>query len=135
MPTDAHLEPGEPAGLVDHHCHGVVESDLDRAEAWFIRRGPWIVFLGRCVPGVRSLVSLPAGLLRMNRLQFVLLTLAGTIVWNVALLGAGWLLGAQWERASWVIEVASTPLLVALVLLGASATVWWWRRAARAGAS
>ena len=58
---------------------------LDDAERWFARRGALIVLLGRCVPGMRSLVSLPAGLLRMPRLQYLGLTLLGSAIWNAVL--------------------------------------------------
>ena len=90
-----------------------------------------VLAAGRCVPGVRSLVSLPAGLLRMNRLQYVALTLAGTLVWNVLLLGAGWVLGAQWSRASELVGTVGTPLLGVLAVTGGIAAIWFWRRAAQ----
>ena len=104
-------------------------GELDRAEAWFTRRGPLVVLVGRCIPGVRSLVSLPAGLLRMSRPLYIALTLAGTLVWNSVLIGAGWLLGENWTRVGDVIGPLSAPLLAAvLVALGAGAVIWWRRR-------
>ncbi len=93
---------------------------LDEAERWFARRGALVVLLGRCVPGVRSLVSLPAGLLRMSRVEYLVLTLLGSAVWNSVLVGAGYVLGAEWERVSDAIGPISKPLLAA-VLLGAAA--------------
>ncbi len=104
-------------------------EELDRADAWFERRGPIIVLVGRCIPGVRSLVSLPAGTLKMSRLSYILLTLVGTLIWNTALIGAGWVLGEEWERVSDVVGTAGTPLLAVLLLvLGVLSVVWWWRR-------
>ncbi len=104
-------------------------EELDRADAWFERRGPIIVLVGRCIPGVRSLVSLPAGTLKMSRLSYILLTLVGTLIWNTALIGAGWVLGEEWERVSGVVGAAGTPLLAVLLLvLGVLSVVWWWRR-------
>ena len=85
---------------------------LDDAERWFARRGPLVVLLGRCVPGVRSLVSLPAGVLRMPRWEYLLFTLVGSAVWNGVLVGAGYALGTQWERVSDVVGPVGTPLLV-----------------------
>lgn len=99
-------------------------SRLEEAEAWFARRGPLVVLAGRCIPGVRSLVSLPAGLLRMPRWEYLLFTALGSAVWNSLLVGAGYLLGSQWEEVSSVVGGASTPILVALVL-GASAWLTW----------
>jgi membrane protein DedA with SNARE-associated domain len=107
----------------------VQPEDLDRADAWFERRGPMIVLVGRCIPGVRSLVSLPAGTLKMPRFQYIALTLVGSLAWNAALIGAGWILGEEWDRVSDVVGSVGTPLLVVLlVVLGAASVVWWWRR-------
>jgi membrane protein DedA with SNARE-associated domain len=95
-------------------------AKLGEAERWFAKRGPLVVLLGRCVPGVRSLVSLPAGLLRMPRWEYLLFTLIGSAVWNTVLVGAGYLLGSQWEQVADVIGPVSKPL-VAVVVLGAAA--------------
>ena len=107
----------------------VEPADLDRADAWFERRGPVIVLVGRCIPGVRSLVSLPAGTLKMSRFKYVVLTTIGSLAWNAALIGAGWVLGEEWDRVADVIGPIGKPLLVVLlVLLGALSVAWWWRR-------
>ena len=97
---------------------------LDDAEAWFARRGPLIVLLGRCVPGMRSLVSLPAGLLRMSRAQYLALTLIGSAVWNTVLVTVGYLLGSQWERVADFIGPVSKPL-VAIAVLGVGGWLVW----------
>jgi membrane protein DedA with SNARE-associated domain len=72
-------------------------EDLDRAESWFDRHGGAAVLIGRCVPVVRSLVSIPAGLERMPVPRFLLYTLIGSTVWNTGLVVAGYVLGSQWE--------------------------------------
>jgi len=97
---------------------------LDDAERWFARRGALIVLLGRCVPGMRSLVSLPAGLLRMPRLQYLGLTLLGSAIWNAVLVTVGYLLGSQWERVADVIGPVSKPL-VALAVVGVGGWLLW----------
>ena len=107
---------------------------LDDAERWFARRGALIVLLGRCVPGMRSLVSLPAGLLRMPRWEYLLFTVIGSAAWNTALVGAGWALGTQWERVADLIGPISKPLLVLLVLGGGSYLTWRALRKRRARA-
>ena len=105
---------------------------LDDAESWFARRGPFIVLFGRCVPGMRSLVSLPAGLLRMPRVQYLALTLVGSAVWNTVLVTVGYLLGSQWERVGDVVGPVSKPL-VAIAVLGVGGwLVWHGLRARRA---
>ena len=103
-------------------------EELSRAEAWYERRGPVIVLVGRCIPGVRSLVSLPAGALRMSRPLYIGLTLMGTLVWNSVLIGAGWLLGDQWGRVGDFVGPLSAPLLVAVMLALAVGAVILWRR-------
>jgi membrane protein DedA with SNARE-associated domain len=99
-------------------------AKLQRAERWFSRRGGLMVLAGRCIPGVRSLVALPAGVLRMRRSEYVLLTLIGSTVWNALLIGAGYLLGSQWERVADAIGAISKPLLIALALVTAGALIW-----------
>ena len=77
---------------------GVKPADLTRAEQWFDRHAVAAVLLGRCVPLIRSVVSVPAGFRRMRLAPFLLYTAMGSIVWNTALIGAGAILGNQGER-------------------------------------
>jgi membrane protein DedA with SNARE-associated domain len=93
------------------------EAQLDRADAWFDRRGPWIVLFGRLIPGVRSVVSIPAGASEMPLALFIGLTTLGSAVWNSALIGAGWALGDNWEEAAAVVDSAQ---LVVIVLVAVS---------------
>jgi membrane protein DedA with SNARE-associated domain len=72
--------------------------DVHRADAWKARHGSWAVLLGRMVPGVRSLVSIPAGVQRMPLWRFALLTTVGSAPWNMLFVGLGFLLGEEWER-------------------------------------
>jgi membrane protein DedA with SNARE-associated domain len=76
------------------------------------------------VPGMRSLVSLPAGLLRMPRLQYLGLTLLGSAIWNAVLVTVGYVLGSQWERVADVIGPVSKPL-VAIAVAGAGGWLLW----------
>ncbi|GAB2680049.1 DedA family protein [Thalassiella azotivora] len=94
---------------------------VDTAVAWFHRHGPTAVLVGRLVPGVRSLVSLPAGSERMPFVRFTLLTALGSAAWNGLLVGAGMLLGTQYrlvEEYSWVLDVLLVGGLLVLVVLG-----------------
>lgn len=106
---------GRPAVLRFGRVLRVNEDDLDRGDAWMERRGSWAVFLGRMVPGLRSLVSIPAGVLCMPLLKFTVLTTLGSAIWNTALIGAGIGLGSAYERLSGPISIA------ALVVLGVAA--------------
>ena len=96
-------------------------DDLDRAEAWFARYGQLSVLLGRCIPVVRSLISVPAGFAEMPRLRFLVLTTIGSGVWNLTFVGAGYALGAQFsdvERYSGWLNAAVYAAIVVLLLLG-----------------
>jgi membrane protein DedA with SNARE-associated domain len=105
------------------------EADIDNAETWFNRHGARAVFLCRMVPIVRSLISIPAGLDRMALGRFVVLTAAGSLLWNAALVGAGWALGTQWERVEGVVSVLQYLVIAAGVLL--VALFFWTRISAR----
>lgn len=104
---------------------GLTEADLDRSEEWFDRRSGWAVLLCRCVPLMRSLISIPAGLRRMPLIPFTIYTLIGSLVWNTALILAGYLLGDRWEAASEPVQVMQR----AVVAIIAVAVAWFvWRR-------
>jgi membrane protein DedA with SNARE-associated domain len=71
---------------------------LDRAEAWFERRGDWAVFLGRITPVVRSFISIPAGVFKSPLPRYTGLTAAGSLIWCFAFAGIGWAAGKSWEE-------------------------------------
>jgi len=95
---------------------GVKESDMVRAEEWFDRRSNAAVLIGRCVPLIRSLVSIPAGFRRMNFARFALLTAIGSAVWNISLIGAGAALGDQWDRVGDYVGIFQWVVIAALVV-------------------
>ena len=80
------------------HWALLTPDDLTRAENWFDRYGSVAVFIGRLVPVVRSLVSIPAGYRRMPMSHFLLLTGFGSALWNGALISLGWALGENWHE-------------------------------------
>ena len=96
---------------------GVKTADLVRAEEWFDRRSVAAVLVGRCVPLIRSIVSIPAGFRRMKLTSFVVLTAIGSAVWNIALIGAGAVLGDQWERVGEYVGVFQWLVIVAILVL------------------
>jgi membrane protein DedA with SNARE-associated domain len=93
---------------------GFDETDLDRAESWFDRRSRSAVLVCRCVPLIRSLISIPAGFRRMPLGAFTLFTLMGSLVWNTVLVGAGYVLADQWEKVLEFTEPFQT-LVAALI--------------------
>ncbi len=96
---------------------GVKSSDLVRAQQWFDRRSVVAVLVGRCVPLIRSIVSIPAGFRRMKLSSFVVLTAIGSAVWNIALIGAGAVLGDQWERVGEYVGVFQWLVIAAILFL------------------
>ncbi|MFF5175531.1 DedA family protein [Micromonospora sp. NPDC000089] len=80
------------------HIPLVDRDDLEQADRWFERHGRWAVLIGRVVPVVRSLVSVPAGANRMPLGEFVLLTTLGSGVWNTLIVGLGYVLGSRWQQ-------------------------------------
>jgi membrane protein DedA with SNARE-associated domain len=109
----------------------VTEHDLDRAEGWFDKYGDAVVFFARMVPLARSVVSIPAGMLEMPVLRFTFLTTLGSALWNTLLVGAGWFLGANWERVFAIVgSISNAVLIVALVAIVVLA-IYWLRRPRR----
>ncbi|MDG4823108.1 DedA family protein [Asanoa sp. WMMD1127] len=79
------------------HIPLVDTDDLEKADRWFERHANMAVLLGRCVPVVRSLVSIPAGANHMPLGRFVAFTTLGSGVWNTLFVGAGYALGSRWQ--------------------------------------
>lgn len=91
--------------------------DLERSRAHFRRHGEWAVFLGRLLPGVRTFISVPAGLMRMPFAPFIAWTTLGTAIWTAFLAGAGYLLGRQFRRVeAWMDPVAATVMIAVAAL-------------------
>jgi membrane protein DedA with SNARE-associated domain len=95
----------------------LTEEDLDRALEWFGHYGEYVIFFGRMVPIVRSLISVPAGLASMNLLRFSMYTAVGTALWSFLLAFAGRLLGQNWLRVTEFMENYEHLVLIAFVLL------------------
>lgn len=96
---------------------GLSIHDLDRAEAWFKRHGRVSVLIGRLVPIIRSLVSIPAGFAQMPLKQFVAFTAIGSTAWNGLLIGLGYLLEDQWERVGPVVEIAQYAVIAVAIFV------------------
>lgn len=91
--------------------------DVERASEWFQRHGVWAVLLGRMVPGVRSLVSIPAGVERMPLWLFSLLTVIGSAAWNALFIGLGWLLGDRWTEIGTYSDIINYVVIGGIVLV------------------
>jgi len=98
-------------------------KDLARSEAFFDRHATVAVLIGRCVPLIRSLVSIPAGFRRMSFARFTLFTAIGSFVWNGALIGAGYQLRERWHDVEPVLEWAQY-VVIAVILVFIGWFVW-----------
>jgi membrane protein DedA with SNARE-associated domain len=102
-------------------------DDVEKAEKLFGRFGATIVSVGRMLPTIRSIVSIPAGLLNMRLKTFLIWSTLGTVLWTTALACAGWVLGKAFNDVEKVLGPLSTLIIVLIVV----AYVWrqlTWRR-------
>ena len=104
---------------------GFKPEDISSAVDWFDRKGQVTVLICRCVPIVRSLISIPAGTAKMNPVRFTLYTLLGSAVWNTILCSLGAAAGSAWEtvtaQAEWVSDVVKYVIIAIIVVVA----VWW----------
>ncbi len=94
----------------------VTPSDVKNAKTWFDKYGYWVVFFGRMIPAIRSLISIPAGMNKMPLVPFLLLTAVGSAIWTFMLAYAGFVLGANYDKVEQFIAPIS-KLVVAVVLM------------------
>jgi membrane protein DedA with SNARE-associated domain len=98
----------------------VDDDGLDRADGWFRRYGDWVVLFARVVPFARSVVSIPAGTMKMPAIRFTAMTALGSLAWNTLLIGAGVILGANWQRVEvWIGSYSNVVLVGAAVAVAA----------------
>jgi len=106
----------------------VDREDFETAEGWFRRHGKSAIFFGRLLPGVRSLISLPAGAERMHLGTFSIFTIAGSGIWNGALIGLGVLLGKQYSMVEQYSRFLNYAVYAALAVVVAWLVVRYVRR-------
>lgn len=106
----------------------ITEADLATAERWFNRWSTLAVLLCRFIPLVRSLISVPAGVERMNFLSFTLYTTVGSLIWNAVFVTAGFLLGEEWETVLTYADYFQAVAMIAIAALGVWGVIWLLRR-------
>ena len=92
------------------------EEDLEKATDWFGRRGKWALVICRFIPGVRTIISIPAGICRTSPSAFLLYSGAGVLIWTAALTYAGAALGENFERVGGYVRPVSWVVLGSLLL-------------------
>ena len=106
----------------------LTRDEIDRTERWFARYGEWAVFFARLLPVVRTFISIPAGIARMNFWKFSVYTFAGSFPWSLGLAYGGFVLGANWEVMRSVMRPFDFPILAIIILAG----VWFLVRRIKA---
>lgn len=106
-------------------------EDVDRAILWFTKYGALSVFTGRLIPGVRSLISIPAGVQRMPLLAFTAWTTAGSAIWNALLIWCGVALGANWHKVTDFMNNYSSVIYAILALIILAVLLFFVWRAVR----
>lgn len=107
-------------------------KSIDKTQQWFERYGNSSVFLTRLVPVFRTFISIPAGIAKMNRSHFLLLTLLGAVIWDSILIYLGYLLGPNWNN---IIDAFNKFTDVALVALAAIIVWWVWSKVTKRNAN
>jgi membrane protein DedA with SNARE-associated domain len=111
---------------------GIRPEELGRSRKWFGRYGTALVFWGRLVPGIRTLISVPAGIEMMPMTPFLLWTTAGSLIWTVLLTVAGMVMGEGYSNVELWIDPVSKGVKVILVIAVLCGATWLglriWRR-------
>ena len=110
----------KPMRLLGYHS-----GDVAKAIGWFDRRGQITVLLCRCIPVVRSLISIPAGTAKMNVVRFTLYTLIGSAVWNTVLCSLGYAAGGAWETVTAQVEGFSDIVKVVIIVIAVIVIAFW----------
>lgn len=103
-------------------------EDIEKADQWFEKRGYLAVFVCRMIPVLRSLISIPAGMAKMNFKYFLLYTFIGTLIWNIILVSAGAALGANWRNILTVLGTYQDLTFGVLALIAVGVLIWFIRR-------
>jgi len=101
------------------------EDDIDMAAHWFARYGSIAVFIGRLIPAIRTLISVPAGLAAMPFPRFIVISGLGTLLWTTILTGAGYVLHASYELVEGWVDPISTGVVVLAVAIYLYRFVTW----------
>lgn len=107
------------------HILRLTQKDVQKADAWFRKIGIWAVLIGRLVPIVRSLISIPAGMARMNFGIFLFFTTIGSLIWNSVLVNIGATLGSSWNTILEYVDIYSNVVFILLAILFLMFMIWF----------
>lgn len=113
--------------FVDRHGRWLTLEwrDVEKIDRFFARHGQWVIFVFRFSPALRTIISLPAGMTRMPRWKFIVWTAAGATIWNIALVLAGYRLGADFKAIGHYIGPAAVVMMAGIALFYVWRVVTW----------
>lgn len=114
-------------GRLGHVLH-LKGEDVRRAQGWFDKKGKSTVFFCRFIPVIRSLISIPAGMARMEMSIFLVLTTIGSFIWNIVLVSLGAAAGAAWEKIAGYMDMYSKAGVIVLGLILVIAVVLFYKK-------
>ena len=106
---------------------GFKKDDAQKAIDWFDKHGISAIFYGRCIPVVRSLISIPAGIAHVGWTKFLVLTTLGSLVWNSVLVGLGHYMGKNWQVVVRIFDDYTIVIIVLLLILFIYFGIKWYK--------
>lgn len=106
---------------------GFHADDAKKAVNWFNSHGTWGILYGRCIPVIRSLISIPAGIAQTSLGKFCLLTIIGSTIWNTILVGLGAWVGSSWEKIILIFDEYTTVAIIIMALVGIYFAYRWYK--------
>jgi membrane protein DedA with SNARE-associated domain len=104
----------------------VSQKKIEKAEYWFQKYGIYAVFLGRMAPGIREIISIPAGISKMDFKKFVIFTFIGSFIWSTLLVFAGYYFGNSWESFSASLQNVFPIITLILLLVIAISLIYFF---------
>lgn len=106
---------------------GFKKDDAQKAIDWFDKHGISAIFYGRCIPVVRSLISIPAGIAHVGWTKFLVLTTLGSLVWNSVLVGLGHYMGKNWQVVVRIFDDYTIVIINLLLILFIYFGIKWYK--------
>lgn len=106
---------------------GFKKSDATKAINWFKEHGTSSVLYARCIPIIRSLISIPAGIARISWTKFLILTTIGSLIWNSVLVGLGYYMGQNWHLIVKIFDDYTFVIAILLIIISAFFGVKWYK--------
>lgn len=106
---------------------GFKKDDAQKAIDWFDKHGISAIFYGRCIPVVRSLISIPAGIAHVGWTKFLVLTTLGSLVWNSVLVSLGHYMGKNWQVVVRIFDDYTIVIIILLLILFIYFGIKWYK--------